>query len=81
MHAVVSDIFFGTGNFLLRYKVEKEKRKEKKVGDGREGAPGPRGRTFQTYYSEKECGEIAPGMMGKHASVMKMMASGEELQR
>jgi len=48
---------FGRWYLLLPYKVEKE---EARLVDGRIGALDPGVRTFQAFYSEDECGEIAP---------------------
>jgi putative transposase len=48
---------FGRWYLLLPYKAEKE---DPCLVDGRVGALDPGVRTFQAFYSEDECGEIAP---------------------
>jgi putative transposase len=48
---------FGRWYLLLPYKAEKE---DPCLADGRVGALDPGVRTFQAFYSEDECGEIAP---------------------
>jgi putative transposase len=63
---------FGRWYLLLPYKAEKE---DQRLVDGRVGALDPGVRTFQAFYSEDECGEIAPGTEGM-AFVMKNKISG-----
>ena len=58
---------FGRWYILIPYKVQKE---EESAEEGRVGALDLGVRTFQAFYSEKECGEIAPGME-KLARAMK----------
>ena len=63
---------FGRWYILLPYQVEKE---GACLVDGRVGALDPGVRTFQAFYSEDECGEIAPDM-DKVALAMKNKISG-----
>jgi putative transposase len=63
---------FGRWYLLLPYKAEKE---DPRLVDGRVGALDPGVRTFQAFYSEDECGEIAPDTENM-AFAMKNKISG-----
>ena len=63
---------FGRWYLLLPYQVEKE---DMCLVNGRVGALDPGVRTFQAFYSEDECGEIAPDM-DNVALAMKNKISG-----
>jgi putative transposase len=63
---------FGRWYLLLPYQAEKE---DPRLVDGRVGALDPGVRTFQAFYSEDECGEIAPDM-DKVALAMRKKISG-----
>jgi len=67
---------FGRWYLLLPYKAEKE---DACLGDGRIGALDPGVRTFQAFYSEDECGEIAPDTEKVALAMTKKISGIREL--
>ena len=67
---------FGRWYLLLPYQVEKE---DTCLVNGRVGALDPGVRTFQAFYSEDECGEIAPDMDKVALAMTKKITGIREL--